>query len=293
MIVTKFVKLQCFHYSQNLRKNSKAPEQLLKQLFTSDSVNIFASQLYFVSGIIQQYTLPLSHNCLWSDLLTLNIISKLSQAWKKFKHQTVSWWVDDFGWCESDFHCFTCIYRTQTLQTIDTFQHQSVYVQNFPISDPKLGSILRLCFIKILTFKKVQHHDHRVVVKAGITNILPSTCPPYCRNYPRRSSANWGRLETKLPGRVVDYDWHIRLLAQNCSFFPNNTKNYARFWNYANFLRVCFSRRKHKTSPNYVFVITRTQTFHGRIWVRDYICCLIKVLCEQTRELTHDFLDYV
>ena len=59
MIVTKFLKLQCFHYSQNLRKNSKAPEQLLKQLFTSDSVNIFASQLYFVSGIIQQYSLCL------------------------------------------------------------------------------------------------------------------------------------------------------------------------------------------------------------------------------------------
>ena len=28
---------------------------------------------------------------------------------------------------------------------------------------------------------------------------------------------------------VVDYDWHVRLLAQNCSFFPNNAKNYARF----------------------------------------------------------------
>ena len=194
------------------------------------------------------------------------------------KHQTVSWWVDDFGWCEFDFHCFTYIYRTQTLQTIDTFQHQSVYVQNFPISDPKLGSILRLCFIKILTFKKVQHHDHRSVVKPGRTNILLLTCPPYCRNYPRRSSANWGRLETKLPSKVVDYDWHVRLLAQNCSFFPNNAKNYARFWNYADFLRVCFSRRKHKTSPNYVFVITHTQTFHGRIWVRDYIYCLKSVI---------------
>ena len=133
---------------------------------------------------------------------------------KKFKHQTVSWWVDDFGWCESDFHCFTCIYRTQTLQTIDTFQHQSVYVQNFPISDPKLGSILRLCFIKILTFKKVQHHDHRVVVKAGITNILPSTCPPYCRNYPRRSSANWGRLEKKhgLYSMISQHDFETEIM---------------------------------------------------------------------------------
>ena len=55
----KMHKLQCFHYSKNLWQNSKAPEQLLKQFFTSGSVNIVASQLYSVSGIIQQYSLCL------------------------------------------------------------------------------------------------------------------------------------------------------------------------------------------------------------------------------------------
>ena len=52
----KMCKLQCFHSSKNLWQNSKAPEQLLKQFFTSGSVNIVASQLYSVSGIIQQYS---------------------------------------------------------------------------------------------------------------------------------------------------------------------------------------------------------------------------------------------
>ena len=67
----KMCKLQCFHYSKNLWYNSKAPEQLLKQLFTSGSVNIVASQLYSVSGIIQQYSLCLNRIIVYDQTFRL------------------------------------------------------------------------------------------------------------------------------------------------------------------------------------------------------------------------------
>lgn len=145
---------------------------------------------------------------------------------------------------------FFYLYIEYTNATIELYLPTPVYLYaNLAISDPKLGSILRLYFIKILTFKKMQHHDHRSVVKPGRTNILLSTCPPYCRNYPRRSSANWGRLKTKLPGRLMDYDWHIKLVARIM------LKIMLVFEIILLFLKVCFSRRKHKTSPNCVFII--------------------------------------